>query len=886
MIKKAFTLMTVMVLSLFAVSVVSATSISPGSCAALKTAIESGLGGCAGSYELGIDIDCAGETGLTPICSTGLGFGGVFDGKGHTITGLTISLPTTSDVGLFAKGDFATIKNIGLVGVNITGSNNVGGLVGSGFFTIRNSFVTGKVSGTGIVGGLAGSSELVIENSYASVDVKGGSAGGLVGRNGDEIKKSYAIGSVSGSGFFVGGLVGETLAGAQSIVDSFSAASVSGPGLVGGLTGDLGEDGFIINSFWDTTLSGVSNMCGAVSGTGCDDMKGISTSSYFFDKSNAPMSVWDFTITPIWDSFCDESYYPSLKFQGLTSISQCPGATCAELRRTIEADCTANYQLTSDLDCTGETGLVPICSTFGDPFTGTFDGQGNTITGFSVSSSGNVGLFGLLKGVVKNLDLVSASVTGTGNVGGLVGLSFEGSVVNSSVSGSVSNTGTGIGTVGGLVGDNAGTIDSSFSTADVTATGSLTLTGGVAGEHDGVVISNSYATGDVTGIKRVGGLVGVMSEASFINNTYATGKVVGDDLVGGLVGDLFNDSDTGGASEILANSFSIGDVSSATKEGGLVGGRDSTAIIINSFYNNVSGNPDVCVGAGAQTGCTAIQNNITHFFEAAPLVNQPVAGWPFPPWATINDDVNVPPLGVQGLTSPVPFAKTAQEIKKQAFDAYVALEPVLLQNGSEIGSGEYLDVISQYFVPALLGIVNDNFLFKTDTSLIVNGTPTDVKKGSVVYDNQNNIIERLEEFKGKKINGALISTLAVASDLDDIESLIVDDSRLLAATLLESESQLDSCSDEEFAALTECTKGLDFLAAGDAPGLSNAERVNTYKKAWEQGVKTLELNQVEGEVASITGAAVNGQSPNNLMFIVAIIALIVGLVIGLAVRRK
>jgi hypothetical protein len=146
--------------------------------------------------------------------------------------------------------------------------------------------------------------------------------------------------------------------------------------------------------------------------------------------------------------------------------------------------------------------------------TGTFDGQGYEIRDLFINRPDeyNVGLFGGLLGVIKNIDVVNATVIGKQTVGGLVGLNGGGSVSNSYSSGNV----TGDEHVGGLVGLNSGgtsPISNSYAIGNVSnsySTGSVIGTigvGGLVGENDGTV-SNSYSTGSVTGNSGVGGLVG------------------------------------------------------------------------------------------------------------------------------------------------------------------------------------------------------------------------------------------------------------------------------------------------------------------------------------------------------------------------------------------
>jgi hypothetical protein len=131
------------------------------------------------------------------------------------------------------------------------------------------------------------------------------------------------------------------------------------------------------------------------------------------------------------------------------------------------------YLLMNDLDSTtaGYTGLAseianggkgwqPI-GTSGDPFTGSFDGQGYEIRDLFTDrpDENEVGLFGFVDegGVIKNVGVVNATVSGKQYVGGLAG-SNSGTVIISYFSGSV----TGDQYVGGLVGISEGTISNSY----------------------------------------------------------------------------------------------------------------------------------------------------------------------------------------------------------------------------------------------------------------------------------------------------------------------------------------------------------------------------------------------------------------------------------------
>jgi len=132
-------------------------------------------------------------------------------------------------------------------------------------------------------------------------------------------------------------------------------------------------------------------------------------------------------------------------------------------------------------------------------------------------------------GVIRNLGVMNADVTGHEAVGGLVGVNWQGTVSNCYSSGNV----TGYYRVGGLAGSGAGTVSNSYSRANVTG---MVFVGGLVGYNRNTV-SNSYSTGNVTG-NLAGGLVG--ENDGTVSDSYSTGSVSGNEGVGGLAGfDLY-----------------------------------------------------------------------------------------------------------------------------------------------------------------------------------------------------------------------------------------------------------------------------------------------------------------------------------------------------------
>lgn len=170
---------------------------------------------------LGADIDLndldAVNDNWIPVGTAASKFTGTFDGNGYVISNLRIDLSATSTdgVGFFGYVLGATIKNVGLVDVDVTGHAHVGAVAGNADSSLFSSiYVTGSVEGTGdLVGGIVGDiySQSSISSSYTTADVSGGQngVGGLTGRisSTTTIDSCYATGNITGLNG-VGGLCG------------------------------------------------------------------------------------------------------------------------------------------------------------------------------------------------------------------------------------------------------------------------------------------------------------------------------------------------------------------------------------------------------------------------------------------------------------------------------------------------------------------------------------------------------------------------------------------------------------------------------------------------------------------------------------------------------
>jgi uncharacterized repeat protein (TIGR02543 family) len=279
---------------------------------------------------------------------------------------------------------------------------------------------------------------------------------------------------------------------------------------------------------------------------------------------------------------------------------------------------TAGYMELASPTANGGKGWQPIGT-----FSGSFNGQGYEIRDLFINrpEESLVGLFGVVgeKGVIKNVGVVSASVTGESAVGGLMGQNI-GTVSNSYATGNVAGGlyATGDpgghdpnGFVGGLAGSNWGTVSNSYANCNVSggygvgglvgrnydtvsdcyAMGNVTSdfvhVGGLVGHNQDGTVSNSYSTSSVTGKDTVGGLVGW--NEGIVSNSYANGNVTGK-VYGVEIGGL-----AGANSGNVSNSYANGSVIGGSHVGGLVG-RNYGTVSDSYATGSVTGDNAACVG--------------------------------------------------------------------------------------------------------------------------------------------------------------------------------------------------------------------------------------------------------------------------------------------------
>lgn len=184
-----------------------------------------------------------------------------------------------------------------------------------------------------------------------------------------------------------------------------------------------------------------------------------------------------------------------------------------------------NYQLTADITVT-----APYANEFTD-FSGTFDGNGHTVTLDITASTANVGLFSKLAGgaVVKNV-ITAGSISSKGsNVGGIAGSADTdaGDVTIENCKNTAAITGKE--EVGGILGRCSGSAHSVTVTGCIntgTINGTNRKVGGICGNLEGThVIRNCYNTGGISVSKSgIAGILGRGSKGVLIENCYSVGN--------------------------------------------------------------------------------------------------------------------------------------------------------------------------------------------------------------------------------------------------------------------------------------------------------------------------------------------------------------------------
>ena len=541
-----------------------------------------------------------------------------------------------------------TITNCNFAGsVTVTGTGNVGGVCGYNSGTITNCYNTGTVEGSYYTGGVCAANSGMIMNCYNTGSVTGTGTvnyvGGVCGENYNRgtITNCYNTGTVTGTDN-VGGVCGYNGA---TIMNCYNTGSVNGSGnYTGGVCGRNGDT--ITNCYW------LTGMASSGIGTGTGEATYKTTTEFDSGEvawllnrgqANGPwrqnLSGTDVDEYPVLGAAqsdtivhkkADGGYENSdhdFGDNGFCKKDDCSACQSAALYDGVyqignagqlywfaekvnggeyDADAVLMTDITINTGVLGADGSLnrdgssftqwtPIGNNSTNAYTGTFNGDGHTISGLYYSGSSDyVGLFGYVgsNGRVQNVNVVDSYISNSHSnscAGGVCGQNDYGELTNCSFAGSVTGTGSGTYTyVGGVCGNNySGTITNCNNTGTVTGTGTdnRAYVGGVCGNNYSGTITNCYKTGSVTGSVTgtndrayAGGVCGYNSGT--IMNCYNTGSVTGTNdraYAGGVCGGNNNRG-------TITNCYNTGTVTGTGNVGSVCGYNGNYSTITNCYW--------------------------------------------------------------------------------------------------------------------------------------------------------------------------------------------------------------------------------------------------------------------------------------------------------------
>lgn len=524
----------------------------------------------------------SGDT-FSSIGGYGNSFQGTYDGGGYTISGIRILKKGTSNTGssqgLFGfLGSAGTVKNVVLANARIFAFSNTGGIVGYNIGTVEDCTVGSDVgiyhnqqavNFGGIAGNNAGgtirrctsSATVKDQDGYKSI-ISGGIAGCMTSGS---ISNCIAFDAVIASGQDPGGAIvgsktGGTLtanyyyncnvnnsytnvgtgsgdeSGAVSVhtVTPESGVSATATGdesvVIGGQTCFVAGSTVSLSGTYNGTPPEGNTFAGFTirySGSTID----LGPTGGDFQMPAADATVTHRFITLEWEGSGteDDPYTISLATQLDLLAQRVNGGNDYEGKFfVLDADITYGHGTADD-----ENKFTPIGKSMRE-FAGTFDGQGHKVSGIRIYKDGKndtqLGLFGSLSyGVVKNVFLSDARISGRESVGGIVGwVGAKATVQNCHVDGTVSVHGLSDNSIlGGIVGSlQQGTVEACTSAARITgSSNNSTDSGSIIGEvqmnTSSVIMKNCFAIGSVISASgKCGALIGFNQSAYVYNNYY------------------------------------------------------------------------------------------------------------------------------------------------------------------------------------------------------------------------------------------------------------------------------------------------------------------------------------------------------------------------------
>jgi len=471
-----------------------------------------------------IKIEFTTSKGFKPIGpNSSKPFKGKFEGYAFTLSNLYINRPSENNVGLFGYINSATIIGLNINNINVSGKENVGGVVGS--------FYSGTIN------------EVALHN-----------------------------GNIIGSAKYVGGIIGINNTNGNKIISVLVNANVTGTYLVGGIGGGgpntpqinaVVESGTITKTdtssdtaseigkigFWNST-GYTSNLVQSTLANSKKD--GV---SYKLDKQ--VMGLYDHALDTYIGGDNDSSGYYldyeneestkivvksvekepfkfSLKGEGTESNPYIISNIKDWREATLKVKGGYYFKITNDLDFEDEK--FYMLGTVNNPFDGILDGNDKTIKNVNISGY-NSGIIGYLNaGTIKNLNIENSTSTAALNYAGmLVGYNNGGTIIGINVN-DIETKGNNH--IGGLVGYNKSGSITGININDINVSGKENVGGVVGSFYSGTINEVALHNGNIIGsAKYVGGIIGINNtNGNKIISVLVNANVTGTYLVGGIGG--------------------------------------------------------------------------------------------------------------------------------------------------------------------------------------------------------------------------------------------------------------------------------------------------------------------------------------------------------------
>ena len=591
-------------------------------------------------------IDPKGDlSDLAPWTSIGkkIAFAGTFDGKGHTISGLYIS-EDTDNIGLFAQTTrTATVQELCLKNsyIDANSKSNVGSIAGTGLGTFKGIYSNATINepkwyAGGIVGYVNSGTQNTIENCWYDGSIQlqtvGTYSGGIVGtvdKSGTKltIRNCLNSGVINGgktqaeaSYLSTGGICGSAYASANLDIENclntgtFTTTHVNAVGLAVGYIQKEDSTVNITNVYAETNeiLKGVGygTANGAVTEVDREKLLGdnakTNASELFADGT-----TWTIVIdsTPVLKEFAedvkvvaDTSWYDaSKKTFTITTAAELFGLSKLSKTTTFEdktiklgADITTNVGEVADWATEAPLNKwTPIVG-----FSGTFDGQGHTISGLYISEgTDNIGLFANTTENAKVQDLclknsyIDANTTAS-NVGSIAGTglgTFESIYSNATINEPKWYAG---GIVGYVNSGTQNTIENCWYDGNIQLQTVGSYSGGIVG-----TVENSGTTLTIRNCLNSGAINGGKTGTSYLS-------------IGGMCGSAY-----ASANLDIENCLNTGDLTTSNVNGvglavGYIQKADSTVNITNAYAKMNDSLDSVGYSAATVNGAIVEQEDI------------------------------------------------------------------------------------------------------------------------------------------------------------------------------------------------------------------------------------------------------------------------------------